>query len=230
MKRYLIPLASLTVLVVTSPRVLAQTCPTNALSYGGNSGYYELFSTDAITSWGFASYNLVAGTLAASVTGSGEVGSFANLGIQDRYRIVGPGSGTPLSITVRVSFTGGAGGGEVELPYIGLSCLGSTVQLRLSSDATQDDAIVYSNPTPACGGQSVNELLEIVLQKFPGEEFPVSVGVDLSAGHTISSHAAGTLVFSGLPPGYGIQSCQGFSGTVVWARATSWARLKQIYR
>lgn len=204
----------------------AEICPTNSFATGGT-GYFEDTSTAPRASWfGFA-YDLVAGTVQGGHTGSGEAGSFAQLTAQDRYTIVGPTSATPVQFLVRCRFTGTVGGALVNLPFGGPTCLGSQALLRITSASLSDEATVASDP---CGPRAFDETLELELAKLPGEEFTLAALASLTAGHTIEATASGLISFVNLPPGYSVQSCQGYAGVPVAVRPRSWGAVKQLYR
>lgn len=229
MKRLFVLISVVTLAAGAASAARSQTCPPNFFAAGGT-GYFEEYPTASLWSgYGF-SYDLVGGTLSGGHTGFGEAGSFSQLMIQDRYRIVGPASTSPIPVLVRVRFSGSAGGGMVNLPNLGTGCLGSTVQLRLASESLVDEEIVRSDPSPDCGPQAFDEVLELAFAKHPAEEFPLSVTASLSAGHTIPATASGVVTFVGLPAGYSIRSCRGYGGSVVAVRPRSWGGIKLIYR
>ena len=216
-------------LLAPGPAAVAQTCPANQFSMGG--GYFfQDSSTLPSYAWFGSSYNLVAGTIAVGTSGSGELGSFEQLLIQDLYTLVGPASATPIGFVARVRFTGSAGGGVVDLPSGGPTCLGSSARLRLASGAVADEKRADSYDAPDCGPRAFDEILNLALAKLPGEEFPLSVQVSLNAGHTIPVQASGQIEFVGMPPGYTVQSCQGYAVLPVAAKPTTWGKLKRLYR
>src|SRR5262245_30399623 len=138
-------LVALSLLAGASRLAQAEVCPTNSFSVGSGASFYEESPTAAIWNFSpFAAYDLVAGKLQVDLTGSGEAGSSAGLTIQDRYRITGPASGTPIPVSVRMSFAGSAGGGFVSLPFGGTQCLGSQVHLRLASGSAVHQVDVSS--------------------------------------------------------------------------------------
>lgn len=218
-------------LLVWDPRAVgAQACPQNQFYVAGNGFFYEEYSTAPSWAWSTMSYDLIAGTLDAGHTGAGEAGANAGILVQDRYRIVGPALGTPLPIQVRVGFSGVAGGGVVFLPNLGSVCLGSSATLRLASGSSLDEETIESQYGTPCASRTIDHTLALDLQKLPGEEFVVSVSISLFAGHTIPVTAAGEISFAGLPPGYSIQSCQGYGDAPVPVARRTWGGIKQLYR
>ena len=216
------------VLLLVPVSALAQLpCPLNYFSMGGSGGYIEDNSSEPAGNWYGHSYDHVAGTLQGGHTGSGEAGSFAGLMAQDRYSIFGPPSATPIAFQVRFHVTGFAGGGLATLPNQGSVCLGSQVQLRLADGALEDVATITSEP---CGPRAFDEMLHLDLAKLPGEEFTLSAAESHSAGHSIQSSASGAITFVGLPPGYVVQSCNGYALAPVAVQARSWGQVKQLYR
>jgi len=215
------------VLLLAPAASLADVCPTNFFSEGGNGFFDEHSSTAPSDSWGGLSYNHVAGTLTGGITGAGELGAFSQLTAQDRYVIVGPTSATPIALQVRLHFTGSVGADQVNLPPNGPQCVGSSLILRLTHGALQDEELVGPS---GCVTTPFDRTLELSLEKVPGEEFLVSSYLNLSAGQSIQATASGVLTFHGLPAGYTIQSCQGYAGTPVATKTRSWGAVKQLYR
>ena len=68
-----------------------------------------------------------------------------------------------------------------------------------------------------------------ISQRMTVEEFPISVSIGLVTGR-VRAFAAGVLTFANLPPGYSIQSCQGYTGTPVPVARRTWGAIKQLYR
>lgn len=74
-----------------------------------------------------------------------------------------------------------------------------------------------------------DQVLVLPLAHPVGEEFVLGCEVNASADFTAT--ARGSLSFAGLPPGYGVASCQGFAGEgAVPALPARWGALKLRYR
>ncbi len=155
-------------------------------------------------------WNLVLGTVqvAASSCYSG-VATVAALA-RDRFRVVGPASATPIAFQARLGTHGGAG--EFGSVGAGLSEVGG-------ESRWVDGGFV--------GG--FNTVLLLPLSHVVGEEFELVYEAHADAYPTAST--SGQLSFTGLPPGYGVTSCQGFAGDgAVPTKRTSWGAIKSIYR
>ena len=72
--------------------------------------------------------------------------------------------------------------------------------------------------------------LPLLLAAGQPERITFRLSGQRSPGGSHASEAHGVIGFTGLPPGVGITSCQGYSGTATPARRTSWGRLKTLYR
>ena len=217
-------------LLSPAPNALAQTCPLNLYSAGASNYYVEDSSTAPSWNFGPFNYDLVHGTFAGALQGSGEGGAFAQITLQDRYTIVGPSTVTPLTFHVRVHVSGIAGADMVTLPFLGTVCLGSSGTFSVASGALAEEVQVSSYDPGACASVPFDETVELELTKIPGEEFPLRVGAHHSAGHLISISVTGTITFENLPEGYEMRSCYGYAGIPVPAVARSWGSLKGMYR
>ncbi len=158
-----------------------------------------------------AAFDLVLGTTvsyARSCSFPGP-GAYASVESRDRYRVIGPAGG-PIAFTARVHANGNSGG---------VGSVGVTVAEPLHGSAHVDEGEV--------GG--FDQYLELPLSHAPGEEFVIEVYSYASA--VSYAQATSELSFTGLPPGYGIASCQGFAGSgAVPTLPSTWGRLKARYR
>ena len=53
---------------------------------------------------------------------------------------------------------------------------------------------------------------------------------NFAAGQSVSVTADGAISFVGLPPGYSIESCQGYAATPVPTARRTWGAVKRLYR
>jgi len=203
-------------------------CPTNGGSVWGTGGYYDFPLTGPVASGGSASYNLVTGTFSLSGGGGGgEQSGGASLGVSDIYQIVGPASAIPIPFQVIVHLTGHLSATFQTYPYIGTVCDNVGTQYTLTSGPT---SATYGEGSysAACTSVEVDHDVSIALQKVPGETFTVANGLSMSGSS--SGNVSGTIVFAGLPPGYAVTSCQGYSSPPTPVTTTSWGSLKASYR
>lgn len=76
----------------------------------------------------------------------------------------------------------------------------------------------------------MGEDLQLPLIHLPGEPFVLNFAVAAQSGCTSTSFTT-QLSFVGLPEGYSITSCHGFTSPIpVATRRTNWAALKAHYR
>ncbi len=220
-------IAVVALLLVSSAHAQPPPCPTSGYVAGGGFGFIE-WSTEAPVWTAFGlTVNHVAGTLQGGITGAGEAGASVQFGSTDRYSLIGPSSATPISFNARLRVTGIAGSDFVDPPSGSPGCLGSNMNVLLSSGGELVDVSAAGN---ACNPQAIDTILEIALAKLPGEEFTVYTNAAMSALHQIQASVSGTLYFINLPPGYTIQSCKGYAAAPVAAKARSWGQVKKIYR
>lgn len=205
----------------------AGTCPTNTVDMG----YADGASSDPVMWWtAELGYDLVTGTLRAYQGGSGKLANFVSLQVRDVYSIVGPPTSEPIRFRVSLRTTGMAGGGMVELHNGNRLCAVSTATIRLASGPIVDERVAESQRDPDCTSMPIDLTQSIELLHLPGETFEVLFGNLLIAGQRMQVQTTGMISFEGLPPGYSIQSCQGYAGPVVPAASRSWGMLKHSYR
>ena len=206
----------------------AGECPANTWGtpYGAET------STDPAHDWPEARYNLIAGTMSVSSGGGTELGSYAGILIRDLYWVVGPATAVPILFRVKLHTTGVARGGMLDLTGKGqYICSTSYASIRLSSGAAFEETRASSQYEPTCSGNvPISITQELPLLHVPNEVFEVAYNHDLRNGYGVSVYTLGEVSFEGLPPGYTIQSCQGYAGRVVPTVARSWGMLKHSYR
>lgn len=169
-----------------------------------------------------ASYDLVVGSVAASVNSGGDGGPYAQAQGRDRFVLVGPSLPGPVSFTAAFRVVAGS------------SCLycGNEGSLREGAGPALSVYVPYYDPACGCAVYYADSTLSLPLRHAAGEPFELTYTASASAeGINKSAHASGALSFPGLPPGYRIVSCQGFAaGTPVPTRPVSWGSLKVRYR
>jgi|SRR5262245_4189933 len=157
-----------------------------------------------------ASYDLVTGQVLASVQGClmGPIGAGALA--RDRFKLVGPSGGPPITFQAQLSTDGGVGGFGFIFALIS--------EIGGESRTARDDGQGYF------GQQLVLPLIHAV-----GEEFELHY--EAHANTDGFGWARAFLSFGELPAGYGVASCQGFAGQgTVPVRRTTWGALKSHYR
>lgn len=157
-------------------------------------------------------YNLVLGTVLARAQScdSAPVNGFVSVYARDRFRLVGPAGPAVIPFQAKLRCSGSAGG---------FGTVGATLGEIGGAYLSVNDG--------GLGGFDTE--LVLPLSHAVGEEFALAYEVSASAQST--AQAQGVLSFAGLPPGYGITSCQGFAGEgAVPVRRASWGAVKSHYR
>ena len=203
-------------LAMACVRPAAAECPTNQIVVGALQGCANQTSTapvlaildpqPCLNGSGSCSYDLIAGNIMASSTALSHEGFDSWVQTADDFVIAGPASATPIPISVFLTADLLSGG---------------FAEARLSSGALE--AIT----DPAGPGHQV---LRLDLAKLPGEHFSVGMYANAQASRFFGTSTTGVLGFTAPPPGYVLQSCQGYSALPVPTRAASWGRIKRYYR
>ena len=203
----------------------AAECPTNILAALGILTYTSSpranISRGAPCQFGgstsaSAAYDLVAGTFSASGQGASDCGASGASTTDDVFRLIGPASPDSIPFTARLQASAFA------FSPAGFSS-GANVEFREGTSNSQTFGYYPGGPSSAT--------LSLNISRAVGDSFNLHIVVAAYAGSRASASASGTLSFIGLPPGYAVVSCQGYvSDLSVPVRATSWGRLKTIYR
>jgi hypothetical protein len=209
----------LLLLVFTSPvPVAVAACPTNTLyamyasllNSNASGSFSQSYTCTAdgfsVTASGTAAYDLANGRFGVVAQGGAGCGASAALQTHDVFALIGPAFGSPLSFRAQL---------VVELHGANLP---SSATIREGDSNTSRG----SKPAPF-------DTVWVTITRSPGNSFDLYVGA--STGGTGFGTLSASLSFPDLPPGYGVQSCQGFfAGTPVQARVTNWGRLRARYR
>lgn len=205
------------------PRGAAADCPMNSMSALGVTQLSSNPSASMTQSYtctadgfpdhasGSVSYNLASGFVTLTVNGGLVCGGGAGVTTHDVFTLTGPASGSPLSFRAELTVSSGGHGGPS----------GASVRL---------DGPSNSSPYAPFPGSST---VSVPIQVSPGSPFDLYVeGYAFGGGGGSGGASVGAwLSFPDLPPGYLLTSCQGFTaGIPVPVRATSWGRLKTVYR
>jgi hypothetical protein len=145
--------------------------------------------------------------------------------VRDDFTVLGPGSGVPYTLRLRVHVTGNAyspGGFGDDA--------GLTLALGPTTPLAGDPAPSHSWGT-FDGPVAVDDSLDLVLNRLGGS--PVGLTIDATAGGNGAGTSSGVMAFAfvGLPQGWSVTSCNGYAqdGPVPAAQA-SWGRVKASYR
>lgn len=154
-------------------------------------------------------YDLPAGVIAAMAHANPYGGSIAGVSVSDVYTLTGP-AGPPRTFQASLVMTADVGANTgYRAAIIGPGLVADGVASLGSGTATID------------------------VTAAPGSSFVIMMSLD--AGGDNGAHgyadvvARGNLVFSGLPAGYGIVSCQNYDQPTPASRP-SWGRVKALYR
>ena len=209
-------------------------CPSSTLScYPVTSSQQAIIDLVCPNDGGVIHINLITGMFSASGSGSSH-GGRGEFTAMDRYTLSGLPAGTPATITAKLHLTGSTASGCV--PLNSTSWPQGTVSGGFYYSGTYNTVSV-SSPLTQCSGAScctgpasMNQDVTRSISCLAGQAF--DLGTTLFAGASGGgSNISGTLTFESLPAGASIVSCQGFTQSApVAANATSWGKLKQIYR
>ena len=211
-------------LTIVPMAAFADPCPESCLNGDCNTSVTRDTTIDIVCPpfspvyGGAGSYDLVAGRISARAAGcsgwEGPGGGYVSVRASDRFRLVGPPGGGAVAFEARLLLTGGIGG------FVG-TCGGDIVEVGGASASANDGGNTYLYIT-----------LGIPLSHRVGDEFRIDCYASASAGGSGGlGFVDGQLSFVGLPLGYGVTSCQGYSGDgAVWTRPASWGALKLRYR
>lgn len=202
-------------LLLSAAPAFAADCPTNIGRMGASCQDHLHTSTAPIFSFtppsgcvgqggGTISYNLIAGSIAASAFLNDHFALTNSMQTSDVFVITGPASATAIDIQAILT--------TVRQPW-------TLARLTVG-------AVTLETSAPGSG----TEVLKLNAAYLPGEPFTVGMFVEATAVGIDNRQISGSLAFSKLPPGYTLTSCQGYAAAPVATRVTSWGRLKQIYR
>ena len=214
--------AFLTASVLGAPSHAA-TCPADSLSLGGYGALVttraSLDSTRTLYGSFHAGYDLAGGTLVVDQCCNLNPGTFVD--VTDSYDVTGVPPGTPVSCWVEFAVSG-----MIQTP-------GGVIVTTLDAGGTvqQDTHVTNQN----LGWYPISDQLQKDLTIVAGSPQRVrfalagmrTVGSDSNAS---GSSAHGGFHFGGLPAGVTVVSCQGYPGGIVPTRASTWGRLKTVYR
>ena len=151
--------------------------------------------------FGSVTYDLTQGTVLVKSVSHADYGFDSWCRTTDEFFIDGPPSGTPLSLSA-----------------------------ILTADMSARSFAHFVAQTDSASTSGLpHEVLRLSLLELPGEHFTLSMYVYADALLSRGS-ASCTLVFSQLPAGYTLRSCQGYAAAPVATRPMTWGRLKASYR
>ena len=211
------------VLAILPVTALADPCPTSCLNGDCSTAVARdttmeiVCPPNAPVVGGTGSYDLVTGRLSARASGctgwEGSGGGYMSVRASDRFRLVGVPGGGPVTFEARLQLSGGVGG------FAG-TCGGDILEIGGASASANDGGQMYLYTT-----------LSIPLTHQVGDEFRIDCYASASGGGSGLAFVDAQFSFAGLPPGYGVTSCQGYAGDgAVATLPASWGALKLRYR
>jgi hypothetical protein len=200
--------------------VSAQDCPVTCVTGSGPpyevctanpSGDYafEGQCTPPFTTTAHVRYELVLGTFFGDAFGCLEGGSSAGLQAMDRYRVVGPATTIPIAFTANLDMQGLVEGDQQYLFQVG---------------SGMPEYTNLPQPLPQTA------IATIALQYLPGEEFVLQWGFKFIGNNFAFATVDGTLSFAGLPAGYAVRSCQGYTSDTIGIAPITWGAVKTLFR
>lgn len=202
---------------------LAAPCPESVVMMGltvTSTSAEAVF--DSTTGVGEARWNMGAGSVYMR-----SYGSLAGVTVDafDDFDITGVPPGTPVNVLARLVvdgaiWTDGCGGS------------GCSGMYRVTFFHGADSIEVLHSDHMFTGRTDHHDevLLPVTITAGQPERLEIRAYGRRNPGGAHQSEAACLLSFTGLDEGVGVTSCKGFAGTVVPARASTWGRLKAIYR
>ena len=215
-------------LVVAATPALA-ACPESVLLLNGAPAIHtkdaraDTTVTYDYPTYGRGRFDLAAGWVAQSAGGA--AGGGADATAVDRYTLLGPPGTVPIQA-------------RMSIRYVATSCW---LQPHGQGPAETSASIVHgtdradfacASPFPPFGTCNVcngTEPLTLPLVVAVGVPFEVRWQVRGTAGANNGEESFAFFSFD-LPPGYAIESCQGYSTGAVPAERTSWGNVKDRYR
>jgi hypothetical protein len=162
----------------------------------------------------FASYSIPNGSLSVSFNAQGDFSTGADARVQDDFTVVGVPAGTPVALVAHLHAT-----------LSGTFPFGNHVA---SVSATLTDA--NGNQATAFAPPSTDQDLTIPVAAVAGQQFRLTFEIN-GGTQDWSGGGNGAFLFSGLPAGTAVTSCNGYvSDASVPVRQTSWGRIQQLYR
>jgi hypothetical protein len=160
-----------------------------------------------------ATYDLVTGRISVGFAVYYACGAAADVAAHDRFTLAGPSSSGPVSFVASLRVVGQVSEATIR------GSLGEGASPPVVAEIT------------AAGYSTFDRTVTLKLTHRVGEPFELAY---LADGYGASCYASGgltgTLTFPGLPSGYGLTSCQGFSTGVVPTRPLTWGQMKIRYR
>lgn len=226
-----LPLPGLVICILV--RTASADCPTNTMVINPDSPTGQTITSSApqdlegnyvdSCAEAIGRYDLVAGEVYAYAYGW-LCGGASAVYTHDVFTLLGPSSSPPITLVARahasVTLDQEVCGGYADVMV--------AIREGASNSASSEEA------TPVDCGETVVDL-DVNITRAPGETFDLyltaQARADLAAGIPGEGVAFMTLSFPGLPAGFSVVSCQGFSaGQPVAAQPTTWGTLKAIYR
>jgi hypothetical protein len=219
--------AALALLAFARSATADATCPPDSLRlYNGPVADVTAADHDTSLSNFYGTYH-VAWDLTAGSIHMDQCCSLAGAWVKvgDAYDVLGVPVGTAVTVTALLTVSG-----SVSTSGCGGSGCGGYYGARLEHGANAPQ--VVRSVGLFSGSASFVDVIPLTFTIVAGtpETLFMSAWGARSPGGSHASQADGVLTFAGLPPGATIVSCQGYGAGVVSSRATTWGRLKTMYR
>lgn len=204
-------------------------CPTNTFTGCGtvSSSTAPVFSTGGSGygcgyGGGSGGYDLTAGLVWLDAYGWSDGDAEVSITTEDIYQLTGPDSGEPIPLSAKFTVAP-----QFHIGGNRYGCMnGRAMGLIREGDSIRK---VGFFTCCVCGIFSYSDVASLPLVHRVGEPFHLVMVLDADAGISSAVLLTGRLAFDP-PPGYVVTSCQGFSTAPTPTRATSWGKLKTLYR
>jgi len=232
LRRSLVLLALATFLLPPGRAAAAACPPSQAQLVGFNSLFTVPGATFDTTltvpgygALGGAGFDLVAGTLSMWRAVGGV--NWTRVIATDAYDVIGVAPGTPVALTALLDVSG-----LLTSPGCGGSGCGGWFQASITQGPANASLQQTFADAFAGGDVDVSQTLALPITITAG--MPVTLqfeeAVFIPAGGNAGGSGHGTIRFAGLPGGVAVVSCRGYGVAATPARASSWGRLKAVYR
>ena len=163
-------------------------------------------------------YDLTMGIVRVYAQGAFGCTGVAAASTHDVFHFIGPASTSAVAFHARA---------HVEI-YAGGYCVKGMATIRegTSNSASASEHVLSDYITD----------LDVPVSRLPGATFDLSLEGYAEAANGYGGCGSDartymTLMFPDLPPGYSVESCQGFiSGQIVAGGRTTWGQIKSLYR
>jgi hypothetical protein len=184
---------------------------------------FSILCEDVVMQTSSAAYDVPHGRFSAS----SDMAQGAEVRLDDMFTVVGPPTGSPVPLRLRVRVRGSLG--NLSGPYSSHVEVSSAAVPALAGDSPAS-VRTYDAPHNLSAVVAFADSFDLVLTRAAGTPFGLELYVLADVGG-YDTGADASFAFIGLPPGTSVTSCHGFTqDQPVAALARSWGSVKATYR